>query len=163
VIPTPAQRNSALEPNICLSISSNHLAPMSEYIIQAMHPGSPSLPQSKFPPLKVLISSLTCEMADQSGSTRFRLLFDSALRAYESETGVTLANHRIALELQHCNTIEGITTLLKDQAKEFRKPEKITKSVQTIVSILTPLSSAASLSDIVGLVRQRCWWSVSRL
>ena len=94
-------------------------------------------------------------MADQSESTRFRELFDSALRAYEKETGVTLANHRLAMELQHCDTIEGMTALLQDQAKDFRKSEKVTKSVETIVSILTPLSSAASLPDTIGLVRQR--------
>jgi hypothetical protein len=94
-------------------------------------------------------------MAHQSGSTRFQELFDSALRAYEKETGVTLANHRLAVELQRCDTIEGITALLQDQAKDFKKSEKITKSVETIVSILTPLSYAASLPDTVGLVRQK--------
>ena len=92
-------------------------------------------------------------MADQSGSARFRELFDSALRAYENDTGVTLANHRLAMELQHCDTIDGITTLLQDQAKDFRNSENFTKSVETIVSILTPLSFAASLPDTVGLVR----------
>jgi len=94
-------------------------------------------------------------MADQSGSSRFRELFDSALRSYEQETGITLANHRLATELQHCDTIEGITALLQDQAKDFRKTERITKSVKSIVSILTPLSSAASLPDTIGLVRQK--------
>jgi hypothetical protein len=38
-------------------------------------------------------------MTDQSGSTRFRELFDSALRAYEKETGVTLAIHQLAVKL----------------------------------------------------------------
>jgi len=94
-------------------------------------------------------------MADQSESTRFRALFDSALCAYEKETGVILANHRLAMELQHCDSIEGMTALLQDQAKDFRKSEKISKSVKTIVSILTPLSSAASLPDSIGLVRQK--------
>jgi hypothetical protein len=90
-------------------------------------------------------------MADQP---RFQELFDSALRAYEKETGIILANHRLAIELQHCDTIEGITALLQNQAKGFRKGADIAKSVETIVSILTPLSSAASLPDAVCLVRQ---------
>lgn len=102
-------------------------------------------------------------MVDQPGSTRLRELLDSALRAYENETGVILANHRLAMELQHCDTIEGITALLKDQAKDFRKSEKITKSVETIVSILTPLTFAASLPDTVGLVRRMVLVSVSHL
>jgi len=94
-------------------------------------------------------------MADQSGSIHFRELFDSALRAYEKETGITLANHRLAMELQHCDTIEGVTALLQDQAQDFRNSEKITKPVETIVSILTPLSSAAFLAGTVGLVRHK--------
>jgi len=91
-------------------------------------------------------------MADQSGSSRFRELFDSALRAYEEETGVTLANHQFAVKLQGCDSVEGITALLQAQAKDFKKSENIAKSMETIVSILTPLSSAASLPDAVGLV-----------
>jgi hypothetical protein len=93
-------------------------------------------------------------MADRSASTRFRDLFDNALRAYEKETGVTLANHPLAVKLQGCNSVEGIAALLQDQANKFKKGEKITESMQTIVSILTPLSFAAfeSLPDTVGLV-----------
>jgi hypothetical protein len=82
------------------------------------------------------------------------------LRAYENETGVILANHRLAMELQRCDTVEGITALLKDQAKDFRKSEKVTRSVETIVSILTPLTYAASLPDTVGLVRRKVLGSV---
>lgn len=106
------------------------------------------------PHLKKLDFLLAHKMADQTGSTgtRFQELFDSTLHAYEKVTGVTLANHRLAVELQHCDTIEGITALLQDQAKGFKKSEEIIKSVETIISILTPLSSAASLPDIVGLV-----------
>ena len=68
-------------------------------------------------------------MAEQSGSTRFRDLFDSALRTYEAETGVTLANHQLAMKLQHCDTIEGITALLQDQAKDLKKIEKKSKNL----------------------------------
>ena len=94
-------------------------------------------------------------MTDQSASTRFRDLFDDALRAYENETGVTLANHPLAMKLQGCESVEAIMVLLQDQAKVFKKSEKITKSIQTIVSILSPLSSAASFPDAVGLVCQK--------
>ena len=92
----------------------------------------------------------------RSASTRFRDLFDNALRAYEKETGVTLAKHPLAVKLQGCSSVEGIGALLQDQAKKFKKSEKVTESVQTIASILTPLSFAASesLPDAVGLVRQ---------
>jgi hypothetical protein len=94
-------------------------------------------------------------MADQLESSLFRDIFETALRDYEKKTGVALTDHPLAMGLQDCDNIEGITVLLRDQAKDFRKSETITKSVETIVSIMTPLSSAASLPGTVGLVRQK--------
>lgn len=83
-------------------------------------------------------------MADQSGS---------ALEAYEKKTGVKLAQHPLAMELQNCDCVDSIMTLLRGQAQDFRHGEKIMKSINTIVSILTPLSLVAFLPDTVGLVR----------
>ena len=97
----------------------------------------------------------TREMTDHSAPAHFRDLFDDAFRAYEKETGINLANHPLAVKLQGCDSVEAITALLQDQAKDFKKSEKITKSIKSIVSILTPLSLAASLPDAVGLVCQK--------
>ena len=94
-------------------------------------------------------------MTENSAPNRFRDLFDDALHVYEKETGITLANHSLAVKLQGCESVGAITALLQDQAKDFKKSEKITKSIGTIVSILTPLSFAASLPDAVGLVCQK--------
>lgn len=98
-------------------------------------------------------------MAHQSGSARFQALFESALQAYEKKAGVKLAQHPLAIQLQSCHSVESISTLLRGHARafcDFRENDKITKSIETIVSILTPLSSVAFLADAVGLVRQRC-------
>lgn len=95
-------------------------------------------------------------MTDQSRYARFQELFESALRAYEKKTGITLSRHPLAAKLQSCDSVEGITTLLQDQAKSFQKSDKIIKPMETIVSILTPLSLAASLPDTLGLVRKGC-------
>ena len=96
-------------------------------------------------------------MADPSGSTHFQARFESALQAYQTTTGITLAEHALAVQLQSCNTVESITTLVQGQAQPFsnyQESDRIMKSIKTIVSILTPLSVAASLADAVGLVRQ---------
>jgi hypothetical protein len=58
------------------------------------------------------------------------------------------------VKLQNCDSVEGITALLQYQAKNFQKSDKIIKPVETIVSILTPLTFAASLPDTLGLVRK---------
>src|SRR5579863_4067681 len=97
-------------------------------------------------------------MADQSGSARFQALFESALQNYQKLTGVTLAEHPLSVELQSCNAVEDITALLQGQARvfnNFQASDKIMKTIETTVSILTPLSDAASLADALGLVHQR--------
>ncbi len=94
------------------------------------------------------------EMADQSGSAHFQAVFDSALEAYEKKAGVKLAQHPLAMELQNCDCVDSIITLLRGQAQDFRHKERIMKSINTIVSILTPLSLVTSLPDTVGLVRR---------
>ena len=63
-------------------------------------------------------------MSEQSGSARFQELFESALRAYEKKTGITLSRHPLAMKLQTCDSVEGITALLQDQAKGFKKSDK---------------------------------------
>jgi hypothetical protein len=94
-------------------------------------------------------------MTDQSGSPRFQTLFESAFQAYEKKTGVTLAQHPLAQQLQGCHSTQEIITILQGQVQAFDEfqRDKIINSIKTTVSILTPLSAAASLPDAFGLVR----------
>ena len=97
-------------------------------------------------------------MAQQSESARFRALFEPALQAYGQKTGVSLAQHPLAIRVLSCDTVEAITGLLQDQARAFRHfqgSDKIMKSIKNTVSILSKISSAASLADAFGLVRQK--------
>jgi len=96
-------------------------------------------------------------MAHLSESVRFQALFGPALQAYEKLAGVSLTQHPLAVKLHRCDSIEAITGLLQDQAQTFRHlqgSDKIMKSLKAIVSILSKLSSASSLADAFGLVRQ---------
>jgi hypothetical protein len=97
-------------------------------------------------------------MSDQPGSTRFQALFESALKAYEKNTGVTLAEHPLSLQLQNCQDVQSITNLLQDQARlfdDFRANDRIMKSIENTVSILNALSAPVALGGSVGLVCQR--------
>jgi len=91
-------------------------------------------------------------MANQSESVTFQGLLEFALLRYERKTGITLSKHPLALQLQNCNSVEDFNNLLQDKAKDVRESERITKPMTTIVSILTPISSA-SLPDAVVQVR----------
>jgi hypothetical protein len=97
-------------------------------------------------------------MGDQSQSSRFRLLFDSALQEYQSQTGTSLASHPLAAKLQDCDSIESITTVLQEQARafsEFRGGDgRVMKSLKTVVSVVYTLSVSTVLGEAIGLV---CW------
>jgi len=96
-------------------------------------------------------------MAYQPQSARFQALFEPALQAYEKTAGVSLTQHPLAIKLQSCDSVEAVSGLLQDQAHAFRHlqgSDKIMKSLKTTVSILSKLSSAASLAGAFGLVRQ---------
>ena len=90
-------------------------------------------------------------MGDQSRPTHFRALFESALQAYEQNTGVALAEHPLAVQLQNCHNVESVTRVFS----EFRGNGKIVESIDTIVSILYTLSANPALGVSIGLVRQK--------
>ena len=99
-------------------------------------------------------------MADQSGSARFEVLFESALQAYERTTGFTLAQHPLVVDLQGCHSIDDITTLLQGRTQafsDFRERDRMMKAIKTAVSILTPLSDTVGLAQ----VRQRALFAFS--
>ena len=94
-------------------------------------------------------------MTDQSVSSRFRTLFESALEDYEIKTKISLEKHPLAQKLENCHSVESITTLLQDQARSFeetRGRDRITKSIRSTVSFLYKLSATAGLGDDLGLV-----------
>ena len=98
------------------------------------------------------------DMADYSGSARLQAIFESALQAYEKETGITLAQHPLAKQLESCHSIEDIIAIMQRQfeaVNDLQTNDRIMKAIKTTVSVLTPLSDAASLADAVGLVREK--------
>jgi hypothetical protein len=103
-------------------------------------------------------------MADHLGSVHFQALFESALQGYMKETGITLAEHPLAVQLQSCNSVESIDNLVQGQAQafsNFQESDRITKSIKTAVSKLTTLSATAFLGrDTFRLVRQNSLMSL---
>jgi hypothetical protein len=88
------------------------------------------------------------------GSSPFQALFESALLDYKNKTGIPLASHPLAEQLQKCRSVDSVSTLLQEQARafsEFRESDKIIKSLKSVVSVLTRIS-AATLGQDFGLV-----------
>jgi len=92
-------------------------------------------------------------MGDQSGleSSNFSVLFESALEEYERETGNPLAQHPLAELLERCNSLESVSDVLQEQTGAFDKSinSRITKSLNSIVSILYTLSTTGAIGNAI--------------
>ena len=117
---------------------------------------SPSFPHSKSNPHKNVF--LLYDMDDLSGSIHFRMLFETALLAYEMTTGISLVEHPLTLQLQSCGSIESIAALLQDQIRgssDLHVNIKIMNLIKSTTSILSTLSTTAAFDWAIDLVRQK--------
>jgi hypothetical protein len=104
-----------------------------------------------------LLYSTSCDMANQSGSSRFKARFESALQSYQQTTGLTLAEHPLTVELRSCHSVDSITAILKREARasnDVLGSHRIKSSIESIVSMLSALSTTAPLGDATNLVRR---------
>jgi hypothetical protein len=108
----------------------------------------------------------TSDMSDQSASSRFLTLFESALQDYENQTGMTLDKHPLAEQLNSCHSVESVMAVLEGQARavsDFRGSDgRAMKSLKAAVSVLFMLSTNSVLGEAIGLVRQKSEMGVGR-
>ena len=97
-------------------------------------------------------------MGDQSQTSRFRALFDSALQDYQSQTCTTLSSLPLAEKLQRCDSVESVTSVLREQeiaSIGFRGGDgRIMKSLETVLSVLYALSENSDIGEAIRLVRR---------
>ena len=92
-------------------------------------------------------------MSGQSEPSHLQVLFETALRDYEKQTGIVLAQHPLAEKLQNCGSVESVTDVLREQTQafgEFRGKDKILKPLTKTVSVLHKLSATADTIDLVS-------------
>jgi len=96
-------------------------------------------------------------MSNPSPSQSFRFLFETALQRYEEKTGTKLIEHPLAKQLEKCDSVDSITTVLQEQARVFGKFKgddgKVMRSLKYSVNVLHALSTNTALEEGIGLVR----------
>ena len=94
-----------------------------------------------------------------SPSASFLLLYNSALQDYTTQTGTNLVDHPFAKQLEKCESVDSISSLLQENVRRFcefrREGGKITKSLKCAIHVLHTLSTGTILGDVVGLVRPK--------
>jgi len=95
-------------------------------------------------------------MSRESPPSRFRTAFDAVLREYEKITNITLAAHPIAEKLKNYHSVEPTILLIQDLAREFGDfpgIDRIMKSINNSVSLLSMLAAIPVLGNAIGIVR----------
>ena len=94
-----------------------------------------------------------------SPSASFVLLYNSALEDYTNKTGTNLVDHQFVKQLEKCESVDSISSLLGEQLKRFREfrsaDGKILKSLRCTVHVLHTLSTSTVLGEGIGLVRPK--------
>jgi hypothetical protein len=95
-------------------------------------------------------------MTQPSSSSSFQSLFNAALQDYAAQTGIELHDHPLAKELQNCDSVDSISSVLQKEAQtfhEFRGEDgKIMKSLKSVVHILFSFSTSSALGEGIGIV-----------
>ena len=98
-------------------------------------------------------------MSQPSSSTTLRALFDTALQDYNNKTGNTLADHPIAKQLETCESVDSIISILQEQARSFREfrenDGRLMKALNSSVDVLCAPSISSALNEAIGLVVRR--------
>ena len=98
--------------------------------------------------------SQTAPTASSSSSSNFQSIFNAALESYEKTTNNKLLTHRLATQLQSCDTPTTILSVLQDLVQQF---EQIRGSNERLRSWLDPtvnvlFAFSATLGEGVGMV-----------
>ncbi|KAH9060228.1 hypothetical protein EDB87DRAFT_1683746 [Lactarius vividus] len=87
-------------------------------------------------------------------SSRFQAIFQAALKSYQKQTKNDLIAHPLASQLQSCDSISAILSVLQHQVREFDQAhsgdERLTKWLIPTVNVLYAFSAA--ISEGAGLV-----------
>lgn len=96
-------------------------------------------------------------MNQSSSSSTFQTLFNAALRDYQVQTGTRLVDHPFARQIQECDSLISINSILEEQAKVFFQlggyDGKLIRSLNCSVDILYTLSISTVLGEGIGVVR----------
>jgi hypothetical protein len=91
----------------------------------------------------------------QSSPSTFQALFNAALQDYKDKTGNSLVGHPFAKQLQECDSVESISTILEEQARvfrEFRDHGELINSLKRLTGILCSPFVNTVLGEGIDLV-----------
>jgi hypothetical protein len=91
-----------------------------------------------------------------SSSLSFQSLFDAALQDYANQTGTNLRDHPLAKQLEKCDTVDSISSVLQEQARKIRdfrgEDGRIMRSLKCVIHVLYTLATNTTLGEGIAIV-----------
>ena len=98
----------------------------------------------------------TRNMSHPSSSSSFHSLFNAALQDYADQTGTKLDDHPVAKQLESCDSVDSISSVLQEHARRFTKSRgddgRIMKCLKRAIHVLYTLSTSTALGEGIGQV-----------
>ena len=100
------------------------------------------------------MSSSTVGQTRNSPSSDFNSILDGALSQYKKKTGEGLLEHRLAAEVNRCDSIGAISAILQSQARELQQfrdgDQRVMKWIYPTVDVLSTFSE--TLGGVASIV-----------
>ena len=94
-------------------------------------------------------------MSQSSSPNNFPALFNAALQDYKDKTGNSLVDHPLAKQLEKCDSVKSVSTVLEEQARvfdKFRDHGKLIESLKNLADILCSSLITNVLGSGINLV-----------
>lgn len=94
-------------------------------------------------------------MSHAFSSSSFQSPLNAALQFYATQTGTQLNDHSLSKQLENCDSVESISSVLQEHARglrEFGEDGKIVKSLKSIDHVLHELSTRTALGEGTNIV-----------
>ncbi|KAI0258927.1 hypothetical protein BC834DRAFT_847069 [Gloeopeniophorella convolvens] len=83
-------------------------------------------------------------------SSRFRSLFEAALKEYHENTGTDLASHSLYDKLRTCKSVESVINAVNEQARAFGEHRKGDRATQMMTRLSPLVDTILVLNDGLG-------------
>ena len=133
----------------------SELFPLAQLLYHLIHPNNHRSLRTKL----LAFAHMSHTHLAASSSSKFQLIVNNALKAYEKRTKTDLLAHPLAVQLQACNSPGDILAILQQQVQGLDQSrssnDRWTKWLDPTVSVLYALSE--TLGEGVALVSLRTW------
>lgn len=105
------------------------------------------------PPIKAMSSSPSGQTSiDSIQPSNVKQILDVALSDYKKKTGIELVDQPLTTDVQRCDTVDAVLTILQDQAKELQQfkdgDHRLMEQIGPLTQVLFAFAGTLGVGDV---------------